>query len=86
MAALNASNTTYLIKFHGAGSMSRFIVQDGEDMMNVLKKNDFTGIESIKVFDPVKGRFKRYKRANILKHYNWNTEVYLYLKDHYYFK
>jgi hypothetical protein len=82
---INTDIHTFLIKFQFQSTNSRFIVQ-GSGLMEVLKKYDLNGVEYIKIFDPVKYTFKRVSKETILSLFSWETEVYLYLKDHYYFK
>jgi len=76
---------TYLITFQFQGCNNKYIVQSS-GLMNVLKNEDKNGIESIKIFDSVSGSFKRVSREKILNVYKYDTEDYLYLKDHYFFR
>lgn len=82
---VNTDLHTFLVKFQFQSTNNRFIVQ-GSGLMEVLKKYDLNGVEYIKIFDPVKCTFKRVSKKFILSFFSWETEVYLYLKDHYYFK
>ena len=82
---LNTDFNTYLVKFMYQSTNCRFIVQ-GSGLMECLKQYDKNGIEYIKEFDPIKGTFKRISKDKILNLFSWETETYLYLKDHYYFK
>ena len=82
---LNTDYNTYLVKFQWKSTNNRFIVQ-GAGLMQVLKEYDVNGVEYIKEFDPVKGTFKKVSRAKLLQAFSWETETYIYLKSHYYFK
>lgn len=84
-ALINTDYHTYLIKFKWMSTNNRFIVQ-GSGLMDAIKQYDKNGIEYIKIFDPVKYKFKAISRAKILQLLSWETETYLYLKDHYFFK
>lgn len=82
---VNTDFNTYLVKFQFQSTECRFIVQ-GSGLMDCLKKYDKNGIEYIREFDPCAGKFKRVSRADILQNFSWDTEVFQYLKGHYYFK
>lgn len=82
---LNTDFNTYLVKFKWQSTNNRFIVQ-GAGLMEALKTYDKNGVEYIKEFDPIKCTFKRISRAKLLNLFSWETETFLYLKDHYYFK
>jgi hypothetical protein len=82
---LNTDFNTYLVKFQWKSTNNRFIVQ-GSGLVDVLKQYDVNGVEYIKEFDPVKGTFKRISRKKLLNAFSWETETYLYLQSHYYFK
>jgi len=84
-SVINTDLNTYLIKFNFQTTNGQFITQ-GAGIMDVLKQYDKNGIKYIKIFDPVKYTFKSISKGEILKRLSWETEAYLYLKDHYYFK
>lgn len=54
--------------------------------MEVLQTMDNNGIEYIKELDRSNCKFKRTSKDIILKWANWDTEVDIYLNNHYYFK
>jgi len=74
---------TFLVKFRWQMSEQYIVQNDG--LINVLKNCDKNGIEFIKVFNPAKCNFVRISKSEILMNYNWETENYLYLSNHYYF-
>ena len=82
---INTDFNTYLVKFQFQSTENCFIVQ-GSGLMDCLKKYDKNGVKSITEFDPAKGSFKRVSRADILQCYSWDTETYIYLTGHYYFR
>ncbi len=82
---LNTDFNTYLVKFQWKSTNNRFIVQ-GSGLVDVLKQYDVNGVEYIKEFDPFKETFKRISRNKLLNAFSWETETYLYLQSHYYFK
>jgi len=84
-AIINTDYNTYLIKFKWMSTNNRFIVQ-GSGLMDAIKSYDKNGIEYIKIFDPVKYKFKSISRDKILQLFSWETETLLYLKFHYFFK
>ena len=75
---------TFLIKFRFQLS-EQYIVQN-TGLIEVLKQCDKNGIEFIKVFDTSKCKFLRISKSEILQNYSWETENYIYLQNHYYFK
>lgn len=75
---------TFLVKFRYQMA-EQYIVQNS-GLIEVLKNCDKNGIEFIKVFNPAKNNFIRISREQILQNYNWETENYLYLQNHYFFK
>ena len=75
---------TFLIKFKFQLS-EQYIVQN-TGLIEVLKQCDKNGIEFIKVFDPSKCKFVRISKSEIVQNYSWETENYIYLQNHYYFK
>ena len=77
--------STFLVKFQFSGANDRYICQ-GLGLFEVLKTYDKNGIEFIKQFDFDSNSFKRCSLESILKQFNWDTEFYLYLQKHYYFK
>jgi hypothetical protein len=85
---LNLNSFTYLVKFQWKSTDNRFIVQ-GSDLCKVLKNNDGLhnpGVEYIKEFDCKDNKFKRVSKQTILNRYKWDTESYLYLTNHYFFR
>ena len=84
-AVINTDFNTYLVKLKWKSTNNRFIVQ-GSGLMDVLKQYDANGVEYIKEFDPIKSTFKRIARAKLLQAFSWETETYLYLQTHYFFK
>ena len=86
MNYLNTDNRLFLIEFLHMTTEHKFICGQDAGFMEILKKYDRAGVKSIKVFNPVKNNFKRISKADILNFFSWDTEIYIYLKDHYYFK
>lgn len=84
-AIINTDLNTYLVKFNFQTTNGQFITQ-GSGLMDVLKQYDKNGIKHIKIFDPAKNTFKQISKEKILNLMSWETETYLYLKDHYYFR
>jgi len=82
---LNTDYHTYLIKFQFQSTNCRFIVQ-GSGLVEVLKTYDQNGVDYIKEFNPVKGNFQRIAKSVLLNRFTWDTETYLYLQKHYFFK
>ena len=82
---INTDIHTFLVKFSFQSTNGQFITQ-GAGLMDVLKEYDKNGVKYIKLFDPVKYSFKSVSRAKILQLMSWDTETYLYLQNHYYFK
>jgi len=84
---LNTNNRTFAVKLRWRSIDSLFIVQ-GSGLIEALKTDDSEkkGIEYIKEFDPAKCAFKRISKSDLLANYSWETESYLYLQNHYYFK
>ena len=82
---LNTDNALFLITFQFKTTNYKFIVGQDVAFMNVLKENPRTGIETIKIFNQQKNKFERVSKENILMRFKWDTEIYLYLKNHYYF-
>lgn len=76
---------TFLIKFHGKGTQGKFICQD-TGLVETIKNYDAHGIEYIKEFDPAKNTFKRVQKDSVLNYFSWNTEAFLFLQNHSYFK
>ena len=83
---INTDQRTFLIKFAWTISGGRFIFQEGDDLMNLIKEKGSRGIEYIKEFDPVKGTFKRVSKQSVLDTFSFDTEPYLYLQNHWYFR
>ena len=82
---LNCDFNTYLVKFRWKSTNNVFIVQ-GSGLMDVLKQYDINGVEYIKEFDPSKAAFKRIAKEKLLQAFSWETETFIYLQSHYYFK
>jgi hypothetical protein len=78
-------SNVFLIKFRYAGTQSTFILQGADAFLNCLKNNDKHGMEYIKVFDMQKNTFKRVSRTAIKSQFSFDTELSLYLENHYYF-
>ena len=74
---------TYLVKFQFSGNQHYIVQNNG--LMDILKSHE-KPIEFIKKFDFEKQRFVRVSKDEILANYSWDTEVILYLENHYYFK
>ena len=83
---LNTDKRTFLISFQHRSTDSKFLFQEPKDLKYILETFDYTGIESIKEFDPHKNTFKRVSKETIVKFAAWETEVILFLENHYYFK
>lgn len=82
----NTDLRTFLISFQYRSTCKNFIFQSGEELLEILKTQDKTGIETIKEFDPNKGSFKRISKKDFLQNFSWETETSEYLKTHYFFK
>lgn len=75
----------FLVTFRYQLGNSKYICQmDG--LIDVLKNEDKNGIESIKVFHFPSNSFKRVSRKEILNNYTFDTEIFEYLSNHYFFK
>jgi hypothetical protein len=84
---LNTDRRTFIIKFQNRSTNGRFIFQEPEELVELLKDFDFTsGIEFIKEFQPYKLNFVKVSKEDLLKFCSWNTDAIEYLKNHYYFK
>ena len=84
-AIVNTDRPTFLVEFMYQSVGGRFICQ-GVGLVECLTRYDKNGVKSIKMFDPSKGTFKRVAKKDILQFFTWETEAYLYLTNHYYFK
>ena len=82
----NTDLRTFLISFQYRSTCKNFIFQSGEELLEILKTQDKTGIETLKEFDPNKGSFKRINKKDFLQNFSWETETSEYLKTHYFFK
>lgn len=82
---INTDLHTYLIKFSFQATTGQFITQ-GAGLMEVLKQYDKNGVKYIKQFDPAKAKFIQVSKKDLLNRFTFDTEVYLYLQNHYYFK
>jgi len=82
----NTDLRTFLISFQHRSTCKNFIFQSGEELLEILKNQDKTGIETLKEFDPNKASFKRISKKDFLNNFSWQTETSEYLKNHYYFK
>jgi len=82
---VNTDQRLYLVKYKWTMSRGQFITNNVADCLKQNEDND-KGIEFIKTFDPVKSKFVRISRADILRFHSWDTEASLYLQNHYYFK
>lgn len=84
---ISTDTHTYLVKFSFEQTRAQFICPDEEGIMQALKKqSEPRGIEYIKQFDPVKQKFVKVSKTEILSRSSWQTETSEYLKSHYYFK
>lgn len=86
MATLNASQHVFMITFHFGMSNNKFIFNEPKDLKDIIEKHDKGGIESIKIFNPVKAKFERVNKKFIQDWANYDTEVDVFLSNHYYFK
>ena len=82
---IDTNSAIYLVTFQFSFPSGKFIVQ-GRGLMDCIKEHDKNGIDTIKQFDPSDAKFKRVSRESIIKSLDYDTEVYLYLKNHYFFK
>ena len=84
--SLNTDNRTFAIKLKWRTSDSLFICQE-TGLIEAIKRDDQDrkGIEYIKEFDYVSCSFKKVSKESILRYF-METESYLYLQNHYYFK
>ena len=83
---LNTDRRTFLVELQFKMTENIFLVQGAEALMNVLKKYDLNGIKYIKELDRHKHSFKRISKKDILNFASWETEAFIYLQNHYYFK
>ena len=85
--SLNTNNRTFAVKLRWRSIDSLFICQS-TGLIEALKTDDIEkkGIEYIKEFDPAKCSFNKVSKESILNHFSFDTESYLYLQKHYYFK
>jgi hypothetical protein len=79
-------SAVFLIEFKFQGTDSTFIVQGAKAVLECLKTKDKNGIECIKEFDMVKQKFVRVSRKNFISQFGFDTELALYLEQHYYFR
>ena len=78
-------SNTFLVTFMYQPGNSKYICQrDG--LIEVIEKEDARGIESIRVFDYKSNSFKRVSKKELLNNYTFDTEVFEYLSNHYYFR
>lgn len=81
---LNADKRIYLIKFSFTSAKGKFLTTD---LGRTIKEHDTgRGIDYIKEFDPVKNKFRRISKEDILQFHSWDTESIEILKSHNYFK
>lgn len=83
---LNTDTRTFLVKFLFKHTENMFILQGSNALVEVLKKYDQSGIDTIKEYDRSKQAFKRISKRDILNFSSWDTEAFIYLQNHYYFK
>lgn len=82
---INTDLHIFLVSFRYKSTDNRFIVQE-HGLIEVLKKYDLNGIESIKIFEPSKGKFSMVSKKTIFNLFSFDTETIQYLKNHYFFK
>jgi len=83
---LNIDRRTFYISFTWKNTDGKFIFQNGESLVKLLKLYDSKGIDFIKEFNPQEGKFKRVSKKDLLTVFSWETETSIFLKDHFYFK
>lgn len=85
---ISTDTRIYLVKFNHRISQGKYIISDAEQLVNLLKRDDYAakGIESIKTFDPTKDKFIRISKADFIRFNNWQTGAMEYLKKYYYFQ
>lgn len=83
---LNTDTRTFFITFLFQSTKGKFIFQNANDLLFILKNYDKNGIDKIQEFNPTKGKFEKVSKADILSFVSWETETAEYIKNHYYFK
>lgn len=83
---LNTDRRTFFISFLYQNTNGRFIFQEAHELQFILENYDKNGIDKIQEFDPIKGKFIRVSKQDIIKFCSWETETALYLEKHYFFK
>lgn len=83
---INTDRRTFFITFLFQNTNGRYIFQEAHELQYILENYDKNGIDKIREFDPIKGKFSKVSKADILKFCSWETETAIYLEKHYYFK
>lgn len=82
---LNTDKRTFFITFLFQSTNGKFIFQDANDLLFILKNYDKNGIDKIQEFNPTNGKFEKVSKADLLSCFSWETETAEYLKTHYFF-
>lgn len=81
---INLDQRIYFIKFAWMLTNGKFITTN---LAATIKEHDTgKGIEFIKTFDPIKDKFVRISKADILRFHSYDTESTEILTNHSYFK
>lgn len=88
MDIIQANTPTYLISLAWRMTNGKYIFKDGAELVHILNEYDKEnkGILFIKEFDSQKNKFKAISKGLLLSRFSWQTEAFLYLQEHYYFK
>ena len=71
---INTKRNVYALKFRN--SVETYIFSTDEQLNEILRlPNTEYGIDSIKVFDNAKSRFKRASKKDLKTWFSWNTEA-----------
>jgi hypothetical protein len=81
---LNTDVRLYLVKYQHTLTRGKFITHNVADVLKNYPTDK--GIEYIKTFDSGKEKFVRISRADILRFHSWDTDAFIMLQNHSFFK
>lgn len=84
---LNADKFIFLVTLQYSSTNGKFMFHKAQDLKEILEQHDNgKGIESLKIYDVHKEKFKRLSKKDFLKFTDYETEAAEYFKTHYFFK
>jgi len=83
---MKASKRIFLVILSFAGTDSKHLFQTGDELVKIIKEYGGKGIDKIKQFDSTKDTFKKISKKDLLAFFDWQTEAYIFLQNHPFFK